>query len=136
MDTSRNFQSIMWATKALMSSEPTKTFSDLEILKKGVHVFRNSNPDRDYRPVGMAEASVIFDDYYDEKYKSNKKGRHKSRDASLRRANVLIPNSVESFMFRPVRDDQGKLTASGPEKYDFAHVDDGKQNDFYEVAQK
>ena len=84
----------MWATKALLSSEATKSYSDLEVLKKGVHVFRNSNPNRDYRPVGMAEASVIFDDYYDEKYSPKKRGRHKSKDASLRRANVLIPNSV------------------------------------------
>ena len=131
MDSSRNFQSIMWATKALLSSEATKSYSDLEVLKKGVHVFRNSNPDRDYRPVGLAEASVIFDDYYDEKYSPKKRGRHKSKDASLRRANVLIPNSVESFMFRPIRDSHGKLTASGPEKYDFAHIDDGKQSDFF-----
>ena len=134
MDESRNFQSIMWATNGLLSSQKNpqtgKPFSDLDKLKKGADIFRNSDPDKDYRPVGATEAAIIFNDYYDEKYGPVKSKRHKARDASLQRANALKPNSVESFMFRPVRDANGKLTTSGPEKYDFVHVDDSFQNEF------
>lgn len=131
MDISRNFQSIMWATNELLSTTAAKPLSDLEILKKGVQVFRNSNPNRDYRPVGMAEASIIFNDYYDEKYGLQKGKRHKVRDASLRRAKALSPHGVESFMYRPIRNGDGKLIASGPEKHDFSNIDDGEQNDFF-----
>ncbi len=134
MDESRNFQSIMWATNELLSNNKNprtgKRFSDLEKLKKGADIYRNSDPNRDYRPVGATEAAIIFNDYYDEKYGPVKSKRHKNRDASLRRANALQSKSVESFMFRPVRDPNGKLMTSGPEKFDFVHVDDGTQSDF------
>lgn len=134
MDESRNFQSIMWATNELLSSNKNprtgRPYSDLEKLKKGADIFRNSDPNKDYRPVGATEAAIIFNDYYDEKYGPKKSKRHKVKDASLLRANALKPKSVESFMFRPIRDAKGKLIKSGPEKYDFVHVDDSTQNEF------
>ena len=134
MDESRNFQSTMWATNELLSSNKNprtgRPYSDLEKLKKGADIFRNSDPNKDYRPVGATEAAIIFNDYYDEKYGPVKSKRHKVKDASLLRANALKPKSVESFMFRPIRDAKGKLIKSGPEKYDFVHVDDSTQNEF------
>ena len=124
----------MWATNELLSSNKNprtgRPYSDLEKLKKGADIFRNSDPNKDYRPVGATEAAIIFNDYYDEKYGPVKSKRHKSKDASLLRANALKPKSVESFMFRPIRDAKGKLIKSGPEKYDFVHVDDSTQNEF------
>jgi hypothetical protein len=124
---SRNFQALLWATVDLHNDQVNpasgRLFTDLEKLKKAADVFRSSNPNRDYRPVGFAEAAIIFSDYYTEKYGQTAERRMKA-DAARARAHVLGPHSVESYKYRPVRDDSGRLTVSGPESFDFLRVDD------------
>ena len=126
LESARNFQCILWATRKLLESScgRDKGMSDLQTLKKAADVFRSSDMTRDYRPVNTAEAELITDAYYREKYGAFQDA-HKRRDIALRRARVLTPGSVDSFLFRPVRNLSGALERSGPETHDFEGVDDG-----------
>lgn len=102
-----------------------RPYSGLDMMLKSNEILRSMHDGalRDMRPVGRDEAKQLFDDYYKEKSgKSADKRKH--MDRMHRRKKVLKPDSAESYLYRPLRDDAGRLLKSGPELLDFAGVDD------------
>lgn len=102
-----------------------RPYSGLDMMLKSNEILRSMHDGalRDMRPVGADEARQLFDEYYEERSGKNA-DRRKQMDRTHRRKKVLKPNSPDSYLYRPLRDDAGHLIKSGPEVMDFEGVDD------------